>query len=137
MFISEKYLRCVKGIDDNLKRLFNYMETNGLMDNTVIIYTGDQGFMLGEHDYQDKRWMYEESMRMPFLIRYPKTIKAGIRSDAVVSNVDYAPTILDFAGVEIPEYMQGRSFKSLCESGKEPNDWPNEAYYRYWIHGTS
>ena len=90
--------------------------------------------MLGEHDYQDKRWMYEESMRMPFLIRYPKTIKAGIRSDAVVSNVDYAPTILDFAGVEIPEYMQGRSFKSLCESGKEPNDWPNEAYYRYWMH---
>ena len=129
-----KYLRCVKGIDDNLKRLFNYMETNGLMDNTVIIYTGDQGFMLGEHDYQDKRWMYEESMRMPFLIRYPKTIKAGIRSDAVVSNVDYAPTILDFAGVEIPEYMQGRSFKSLCETGKEPNDWPNEAYYRYWMH---
>ena len=129
-----KYLRCVKGIDDNLKRLFNYMEKNGLMDNTVIIYTGDQGFMLGEHDYQDKRWMYEESMRMPFLIRYPKTIKAGIRSDAVVSNVDYAPTILDFAGVEIPEYMQGKSFKSLCESGKEPSDWPNEAYYRYWMH---
>ena len=129
-----KYLRCVKGIDDNLKRLFDYMEKNDLMEDTVIIYTGDQGFMLGEHDYQDKRWMYEESMRMPFLIRYPKTIKSGLRTDSVVSNVDYAPTILDFAGVKKPEYMQGRSFKSICETGKEPKDWSNEAYYRYWMH---
>ena len=129
-----KYLRCVKGIDDNLKRLFDYMEKNDLMEDTIIIYTGDQGFMLGEHDYQDKRWMYEESMRMPFLIRYPKTVKSGVRSDAVVSNVDYAPTILDFAGVKKPEYMQGRSFKSICESGSEPSSWPNEAYYRYWMH---
>ena len=129
-----KYLRCVKGIDDNLKRLFDYMEKNDLMEDTVIIYTGDQGFMLGEHDYQDKRWMYEESMRMPFLIRYPKTIKSGLKTDSVVSNVDYAPTILDFAGVKKPEYMQGRSFKSICETGKEPKDWSNEAYYRYWMH---
>ena len=129
-----KYLRCVKGVDDNLERLFVYLKKSGLMDNTVIIYTGDQGFMLGEHDYQDKRWMYEESMRMPFLIRYPTTIKAGSRTDAVVANVDYAPTILDFAGVKKPSYMQGRSFKSICETGKEPKDWPNEAYYRYWMH---
>ncbi|MCP4849184.1 MAG: sulfatase [Verrucomicrobiaceae bacterium] len=129
-----KYLRCVKGVDDNLKRLFTYLDSTGIMDQTVIIYTGDQGFMLGEHDYQDKRWMYEESMRMPFLIRYPETIKAGSRVDAVVGNVDYAPTMLDFAGVKKPGYMQGRSFKSICESGKEPNDWPNEAYYRYWMH---
>jgi arylsulfatase A-like enzyme len=129
-----KYLRCVKGIDDNLKRLFAYMSNQKLMDNTVIIYTGDQGFMLGEHDYQDKRWMYEESMRMPFLIRYPATIKAGSRTDAVVGNVDFAPTMLDFAGVNKPGYMQGRSFKEICESGKEPINWPNEAYYRYWMH---
>ncbi|MBT7981988.1 MAG: sulfatase [Akkermansiaceae bacterium] len=129
-----KYLRCVKGVDDNLERLFAYLKKSGLMDNTVIIYTGDQGFMLGEHDYQDKRWMYEESMRMPFLIRYPETIKAGSRTDAVVGNVDYAPTILDFAGVKKPDYMQGRSFKSICETGNEPKDWPNEAYYRYWMH---
>ena len=129
-----KYLRCVKGIDDNLKRLFAYMSNQKLMDNTVIIYTGDQGFMLGEHDYQDKRWMYEESMRMPFLIRYPATIKAGSRTDAVVGNVDFAPTMLDFAGVNKPGYMQGRSFKEICESGKEPTNWPNEAYYRYWMH---
>ncbi len=129
-----KYLRCVKGVDDNLKRLFAYLEKTGLMDQTVIIYTGDQGFMLGEHDYQDKRWMYEEAMRMPFLIRYPKIIKAGSRTDAVVGNVDYAATMLDFAGVNKPGYMQGRSFKSICETGKEPANWPNEAYYRYWMH---
>ncbi|MCB1228774.1 MAG: sulfatase [Verrucomicrobiae bacterium] len=129
-----KYLRCVKGIDDNLGRLFAYLEEKGLMDNTVIIYTGDQGFMLGEHDYQDKRWMYEEAMRMPFLVRYPKTIKAGTRTDAIVENVDYAPTMLDFAGVETPDYMQGRSFKSICETGAEPGGWKQEAYYRYWMH---
>ena len=128
------YLRCVKGIDDNLAKLFAYLEETGEMDNTVIIYTGDQGFMLGEHDYQDKRWMYEESMRMPFLIRYPKTIKAGSRTDAIVENVDYAPTMLAFAGIETPKYMQGESFKEICETGNEPEDWKKEAYYRYWMH---
>ncbi len=129
-----KYLRCVKGIDDNLARLFAHLEETGQMDNTVIIYTGDQGFMLGEHDYQDKRWMYEESMRMPFLIRYPKTIQAGSRTDAIVENVDYAPTMLAFAGVSTPDYMQGRSFKEVCETGKEPEGWKQAAYYRYWMH---
>ena len=76
----KRYLRCVKGVDDNVGRLFAYLEENELMDNTIIIYTGDQGFMLGEHDYIDKRWMYEESMRMPFLVRYPSKIKAGTRT---------------------------------------------------------
>ena len=130
----KNYLRCIKGIDDNLARLFKHLETTGQMDNTVIIYTGDQGFMLGEHDYQDKRWMYEESMRMPFLIRYPKSIEAGARSDAIVENVDFAPTMLEFAGVTTPGYMQGRSFKSICESGTEPSGWKQAAYYRYWMH---
>ncbi len=129
-----KYLRCVKGIDDNLARLFAHLEEIGEMDNTVILYTGDQGFMLGEHDYQDKRWMYDESMRMPFLVRYPETIKAGTRTDAIVENVDYAPTMLAFARVETPDYMQGRSFKEICETGKEPEGWKQEAYYRYWMH---
>ncbi len=130
----KNYLRCVKGIDDNLAKLFAYLEETGEMDNTIIIYTGDQGFMLGEHDYQDKRWMYEESMRMPFLIRYPKAIKAGSRTDAIVENVDFAPTMLAFAGIDTPEYMQGRSFKEICETGDEPADWKKEAYYRYWMH---
>ncbi len=128
------YLRCVKGVDDNLKRLFAYLETIGQLDNTVIIYTGDQGFMLGEHDYMDKRWMYEESMRMPFLVRYPKAVKAGSRTDAIVENVDYGPTMLGFAGVRTPGYMQGKSFYDICVSGKEPKDWKKEAYYRYWMH---
>ena len=90
--------------------------------------------MLGEHDYQDKRWMYEESMRMPFLIRYPESIEAGSRTDAIIENVDFAPTLLDFAGADIPEFMQGGSFKEICETGKEPATWKKEAYYRYWMH---
>lgn len=130
----KKFLRCVKGIDDNLGRLFKHLEDNGQLDNTVIIYTGDQGFMLGEHDYQDKRWMYEESQRMPFLVRYPKTVRAGQRLDTIIENVDYGPTMLEFAGAEIPDSIQGRSFKSLLETGKEPADWKQEAYYRYWMH---
>ena len=130
----KKFLRCVKGIDDNVGRLFKHLEETGQMDNTVIIYTGDQGFMLGEHDYQDKRWMYEESMRMPLLVRYPKTVKAGQRFDTIIENVDYAPTMLDFANAKIPKTVQGRSFKSLLETGKEAEDWKKAAYYRYWMH---
>lgn len=127
------YLRCVKGVDDNLKRVIDYLKAEGLYDNTVIIYTGDQGFYLGEHDYIDKRWPYEESMRMPFIVRYPKTIKPG-RIDAIVENIDYAPTILDFAGVKTPGYMHGRSFKSILETGIEPKGWKQNAYYHYWMH---
>ena len=130
----KRYLRCVKGVDDNVKRLFDYLEKEDLMDNTIIIYTGDQGFMLGEHDYIDKRWMYEESMRMPFLVRYPKTIKAGTRTNAIINNTDFAPTIIDLAGGKTPEYMQGSSFKEVLETGKEPKDWQKETYYRYWMH---
>jgi arylsulfatase A-like enzyme len=130
----KRYLRCVKGVDDNVKRLFDYLEKEELMDNTIIIYTGDQGFMLGEHDYIDKRWMYEESMRMPFLVRYPKMIEAGIRSNAIINNTDFAPTIIDLAGGKTPEYMQGSSFKEVLETGKEPKDWQQETYYRYWMH---
>ena len=130
----KKFLRCVKGIDDNLGRLFKHLEDAGQLDNTLIIYTADQGFMLGEHDYQDKRWMYEESQRMPFLVRYPKAIKAGQRFDTIIENVDYGPTMLDFAGAETPDSVQGKSFKSLLETGLEADDWKQEAYYRYWMH---
>ncbi len=130
----KRYLRCVKGVDDNVKRLFDYLEESGLMDNTIIIYTGDQGFMLGEHDYIDKRWMYEESQRMPFLVRYPKMIEAGSISDAMINNADFAPTIISLAGGEVPEYMQGNSFKSILETGEEPEGWKQSTYYRYWMH---
>jgi len=130
----KKYLRCVKGVDDNLKRLFDYLKTEGLYDNTVIIYTGDQGFWLGEKDYQDKRWAYDESQRMPFIVRYPNSIPKGIRSDAIVENVDYPALMLDFAGADVPSSVQGKSFRSICETGAEPADWKQAAYYRYWMH---
>jgi len=130
----KRYLRCVKGVDDNVKRLFDYLEAEGLMDNTVIIYTGDQGFMLGEHDYIDKRWMYEESHRMPFLVRYPPSVEAGSRTDAIINNTYFAPTMIELGGGKVPDYMQGQSFKSILETGLEPEAWPQSTYYRYWMH---
>lgn len=131
----KRYLRCVKGVDDNVKRLFDYLEAENMMDNTIIIYTGDQGFYLGEHDYIDKRWMYEESMRMPFMVRYPKKIKAGSRSNAIVNNVDYTATMIDMAGGTVPAHLQGDSFKEiLYNEGAEPKGWKQATYYRYWMH---
>jgi len=130
----KRYLRCVKGVDDNLGRLFDYLKKEKLWDNTIIIYTGDQGFNLGEHDYIDKRWMYEESLRMPFIVHYPKMIKKPFRSDAMVNNTYFAPTIIELAGGEVPDYMQGVSFKSILENGQEPVGFPEATYYRYWMH---
>ncbi len=130
----KKYLRCVKGVDDNIKRLLDYLKEEDLLDNTIIVYTGDQGFMLGEHDYIDKRWMYDESMRMPFFVRYPEKIEAGIRTDAIINNTDFAPTMIELAGGTTPDYMQGKSFKSILETGEEPEDWQQATYYRYWMH---
>ncbi|MEP0213168.1 MAG: sulfatase [Cellulophaga sp.] len=130
----KRYLRCVKGVDDNVARLVKFLKDEGLYDNTIIVYTGDQGFMLGEHDYIDKRWMYEESMRMPFFVRYPEKIKAGTRTDAIINNADFAPTLIDLAGGTAPEQMQGNSFKTILETGKEPKGWQQSTYYRYWMH---
>lgn len=130
----KKYLRCVKGVDDNLKRLFDYLKKEDLFDNTLIMYTGDQGFWLGEKDYQDKRWAYDPSQRMPLIVRYPASIPAGTRSDAIVENVDFPALMLDYAGADTPPQVQGRSFRSICETGQEPADWKQEAYYRYWMH---
>jgi len=129
----KKYLRCVKGVDDNVKRLVDYLEKEDLLDNTIIVYTGDQGFMLGEHDYIDKRWMYDEAMRMPFFVRYPKGIKRQ-RTDAIINNTDFAPTLIELAGGDRPQYMQGKSFKSILTTGQEPDDWQQSTYYRYWMH---
>lgn len=130
----KKYLRCVKGLDDNLARFLEYLKREGLYDNTIIIYSADQGMMLGEHDYIDKRWMFDESMRIPLLMRYPPTIAKGTRTDAIIENIDIAPTLLDFAGASVPRDVQGRSFRTICESSVEPADWKQEAYYRYWMH---
>jgi len=130
----KRYLRCVKGVDDNVARLINVLKEEGLYDNTIIVYTGDQGFMLGEHDYIDKRWMYDESLRMPFFVRYPEKMKAGMRTDAIINNTDFAPTLIELAGGDVPEYMQGNSFKEILETGEEPEDWQQDTYYRYWMH---
>ncbi|MGQ1785061.1 sulfatase family protein [Saccharicrinis sp. GN24d3] len=129
----KRYLRCVKGIDDNLGRLFDFLKKEGLWENTVIVYTSDQGMMLGEHDLQDKRWMYEESMRMPFIMHYPKMIEEGQVTDLLINNTDFAPTMIELAGGEAPEYMQGKSFINTLK-GKEEQDWRTATYYRYWMH---
>ncbi|MFC1758346.1 sulfatase, partial [Planctomycetota bacterium] len=132
----KKFLRCVKGVDDNIGRLIKQLEATGELDNTVIIYTADQGFMLGEHDYIDKRWVYEESLRMPFVIRYPKRFNPGGVNEDIVNNVDFAPTVLELAGItDQPSEFQGRSFVGNLE-GKTPLDWPDATYYRYWMHMT-
>lgn len=127
------YLRTLIAVDENVGRVLDYLDENGLTENTLIVYTSDQGMMLGEHDYYDKRWIYEESMQMPFVARLPGVIPAGSSSDGLFLNVDLAPTLLDFAGVETPDYMQGDSFKAGLE---EPNaDVGHDAiYYRYWMH---
>lgn len=130
----KRYLRCVKGVDDNVQRILDYLEKEGLMENTVIMYTGDQGFMLGEHDYVDKRWMYEESMRMPLFVHYPKGVKANQRNKALVNNTDFAPTMIELAGGEVPNYMQGKSFASILKNNKKPENWRKATYYRYWMH---
>lgn len=127
------YLRCVKGVDDNLGRLFDYLKKEGLWDNTVIFYTGDQGMMLGEHDYIDKRWMYDESMRMPFLAHCPEVIAPERVTDLLINNTDYAPTMITLGGGKVPDYMQGRSFIRTLQ-GKQETDWREATYYRYWMH---
>lgn len=130
----KKFLRTARGVDDNVGRLLAYLKETGELDHTLIIYTSDQGFMLGEHDTIDKRWMYEESLRMPFIVRFPAAVKAGSTHDAMINNTDFAPTLLDFAGIPAPATMQGRSFRALLEGRPTPADWPTATYYRYWMH---
>jgi arylsulfatase A-like enzyme len=125
------YLRCVASVDDNVGRLLDYLDQTGLATNTIVIYTSDQGFFLGDHDWFDKRFMYEESIQMPFLVRYPPAIKPGSVNDAMILNVDFAPAFLEFAGLPVPPEIQGRSIKSLL-TGKTPDDWRKIWYYRYY-----
>jgi len=127
------YLRCIAGIDENVGILLDYLKNNGLDSNTIVIYTSDQGFFLGEHGWFDKRLMQEESIKMPFLIRYPKEIKPGTVNKDMSLNVDFAPTLLDYAGVAIPSDMQGKSFRKNL-SGSTSKDLRKSIYYRYWMH---
>lgn len=127
------YLRTIASIDDNVGRMLDWLDANDLTDNTLVVYTSDQGFFLGDHGWFDKRMMYEESLNMPFLARLPGTILAGSTSDAMAVNVDFAPTFLDLAGIAVPEGMQGRSLVPILQ-GEVPDDWPESMYYRYWMH---
>jgi arylsulfatase A-like enzyme len=129
----QDYLRTVRSIDENVGRLLAGLDELGLADNTMVIYTSDQGMMLGEHDKMDKRWIFDESQRMPFLVRYPGGVRPGSVSHDMVDNLDFAPTLLDYAGQDIPESMQGRSFRSILQ-GQTPVGWRQSVYYRYWMH---
>ena len=126
------YLRCVRSLDDEVGRLLDYLEANNLLDNTMIVYTSDQGFYMGEHGWFDKRFMYEESFRTPLIISWPGHITPGSRCDALVQNIDYAPTLLDVAGVDIPDRMCGVPLSPLFGNGQAPDDWRDELYYHYW-----
>jgi len=125
------YLACVESIDDNVGRLLAYLDKNGLAENTLVVYTSDQGFFLGDHNWYDKRFMYEESLRMPFLVRWPSAVKPATVSDGMILNVDFAPTLLAAAGQAVPADIQGRSFLPLL-SGTTLKDWRTSMYYRYY-----
>jgi arylsulfatase A-like enzyme len=129
------YLRVVASVDDNVGRVLDYLEDNRLAEDTAVLYTSDQGFFLGDHGWYDKRFMYEESLRMPLVLRYPREVEVGSVNDDIVLNVDFAPLFLDLAGVSIPADMQGQSFRGLLK-GDLPQDWRQSLYYRYWMHKT-
>ncbi len=125
------YLRSIASIDDNLGRVLAYLDEAGLAENTVVVYTSDQGFFLGDHGWFDKRWMYEESLRTPLIVRWPAVVQAGAVSDALVQNLDLAQTILELAGASEPRGMQGRSLVPLLR-GETPGDWRDAIYYQYF-----
>ncbi|HRX80511.1 MAG TPA: sulfatase [Pirellulaceae bacterium] len=123
------YLRCVKGVDESVGRLMQYLHDAGLEENTIVIYSSDQGFYLGDHGWYDKRWMYEESFKMPFIVKWPGVIKPGSVNSELIQNLDYAETFLDVAGAEIPADMQGKSLVPLFKG--EPTEWRDSLYYHY------
>ena len=125
----EDYLACIHTVDENIGRLLDYLQESGLDKNTIVIYTSDQGFFLGEHGWYDKRFMYEEALRMPLLIRSPFASRSVDRH--MVTNADFAPTILEMAGLEVPADMQGESFSDILE-GEDPEDWRDAVYYHYF-----
>jgi hypothetical protein len=125
------YLRCVASVDDSVGEILAYLDASGLAKNTVVIYASDQGFYLGEHGWFDKRWMYEESLHTPLLVRWPGVVKPGSINEDMVSNLDFAETFLDIAGAAIPPEMQGRSLVPLLK-GTRPADWRSSFYYRYY-----
>jgi arylsulfatase A-like enzyme len=127
------YLRCVASVDDNVGRLLNYLDQTGLARDTIVVYTSDQGWYLGDHGWYDKRWMYEESLRMPLLVRWPAVVAPNSVSSALCQNLDLAETFVDAAGATIPADMQGRSLLPLFRT-RTPSDWRQSIYYHYYEH---
>lgn len=126
----QDYLACVQGVDDGVGRVLDWLDREGLADDTIVIYTTDNGWYLGDLGLYDKRFMYEPGLRVPLLVRGPG-IRAGATPDGFVANIDLAPTILDLAGLPVPEWMQGRSIAALLR-GERPADWRTSVYYRYY-----
>jgi len=124
------YLRTIQSIDDGVGEILDYLDSNNLSENTIVIYTSDQGFYLGEHGWYDKRFMYEESLRTPILMRYPKEIIRGTEVNQLIQNLDFAPTFLDYAGIKIPKDMQGESFRGIVN--KTNSEWRDAIYYTYY-----
>ena len=129
----KRYLRTIASIDESVGRLLDFLDTHNLAKDTLVVYTSDQGFFLGEHGWFDKRFMYEESLQMPFLARFPSEVPAGSICSQIACNVDFAPTFLDFAGLTIPSYMQGESLRPLLNQ-MDIQNWQQVAYHRYWMH---
>ncbi|MDP6523087.1 MAG: sulfatase [Kiritimatiellia bacterium] len=125
------YLACIAGVDDNVGRILEHLKKQGLDKNTIVMYSADQGFYLGEHGWFDKRFMYKESFRTPFIARWPGVIKPGSRNSDLVQNIDFAETFLDMAGAPIPGDMQGKSLVPLMK-GETPKDWRTSLYYHYY-----
>ena len=125
-------LATVASMDENIGRLLDYLDENNLTENTIVIYAADNGYFMGEHGWIDKKDPYEESIRIPFLVRYPERIKPGTVNGDFVLNIDFAPTLLDYAGVKIPPEMQGRSIRHLLE-GKRPDDWRTSIYIQFHV----
>jgi arylsulfatase A-like enzyme len=129
----KRYLSCVAAVDENVCRLLDFLDKEGLTEDTIVIYTSDQGFFIGEHGFFDKRLMYEPCLTTPLIVRWPGHTRPDSVNNDMVLNIDHAPTFLDIAGQEIPKAMQGRSYRSLLD-GKTPQNWRTSMYYRYWMH---
>ena len=119
-------------MDRNIGRILNYLDSAGLSENTIVIYTSDQGFYMGEHGWFDKRFMYEESLRTPFVMKYPGKVKPGTIVDGMVVNIDFAPSIIDMAGAKVPEDIQGKSFAPLLAEKPNTKDWRKAMFYHYY-----
>lgn len=130
------YMSVIKSVDESVGRVLDYLDSHGLTDNTIIVYTSDQGFYMGEHGWFDKRFMYEESLRTPLLIAYPGHIRPGSVCNKLVQNIDYAPTFLDLAGISKPKELPGRSLTPLFKAGDKVKGWRNSIYYHYYDYPT-